>query len=46
MYLLLQAGANVQEKPEETVNLETDKSVVEDEDQILNGEKSTSLYCY
>ena len=44
----MQGGANVinLETPEEIDKLENDSSVVEDEDTISKGEKSTSLYNY
>ena len=46
MSLLPQGGANVitQETFEETLKLEIDGSVVEDEDPILKEEKSTPHY--
>ena len=45
MSLLLQCGSRVQEISVKTVKLETDRSVVEDEDPILK-ERSKSLYNY
>ena len=45
---ITQGGANVinLETPVETDKLETDSSVVEDEDPISKGEKSTPRYNY
>ena len=48
MSLLLQGGANIvtQETSEEAVKSEIDGSVVDDEDLVLKGEKSTPHYNY